>query len=101
MSRKVLFFCEKFSKFAIKFIASVAIAALAELKVFFVEMSFNQKYCKTLLEYFIDPYFYLIPSDVILIDYYTENNNYEVYVYDAKEKMHLHKDKNELWNFLK
>ena len=70
-------------------------------KLFFVEMSFNQKYCKTLLEYFIDHYFYLIPSDVILIDYYTENNNYEVYVYDAKEKMHLHKDKNELWNFLK
>ena len=64
-------------------------------------MSFNQKCCKTLLEYFIDHYFYLIPSDVILIDYYTENNNYEVYVYDAKEKMHLHKDKNELWNFLK
>ena len=71
------------------------------IKLFFVEMSFNQKYCKTLLEYFIDHYFYLIPSDVILIDYYTENNNYEVYVYDAKEKMHLHKDKNELWNFLK
>ena len=23
-------------------------------KLFFVEMSFNQKYCKTLLEYFID-----------------------------------------------
>ena len=70
-------------------------------KLFFVEMSFNQKYCKTLLEYFINHYFYLIPSDVILIDYYTENNNYEVYVYDEKEKMHLHKDKNEFWNFLK
>lgn len=70
-------------------------------KLFFVEMSYNQKYCKTLLEYFIEHYFYLIPSDVILIDYYTENKNYEVYAYDDKEKIHIRKDKNELWNYLK
>ena len=58
-------------------------------KLFFVEMSYNQKYCKTLLEYFIEHYFYLIPSDVMLIDYYTDNNNFEVYAYNEKEKMHV------------
>ena len=70
-------------------------------KLFFIEMSYNQKYCKTLLEYFIEHYFYLIPSDVILIDYYTESKKYEIYAYDDKEKIHIRKGKNELWNYLK
>lgn len=73
-------------------------------KLFFVEMSYNQKQCKTLLEYFIEHYFYLIPKDVVLIDYYTNKiamDNYEVYAYDVKEKKHLHKDKECLWSYLK
>jgi hypothetical protein len=70
-------------------------------KIFFVEMSSNQKYCKTLLEYFIDHYFYLIPSDVILIDYYTKENNFEVYMYDSNAKIHIHKNKDDFFNCLK
>ena len=70
-------------------------------KLFFVEMSYNQKNCKTLLEYFIEHYFYLIPSDVLLIDYYTENKNFEVYAYNEKEKIHTHQEKEYLWNYLK
>ena len=64
-------------------------------------MSYNQKYCKTLLEYFIEHYFYLIPSDVMLIDYYTDNNNFEVYAYNEKEKMHVCQEKDYLWNYLR
>ena len=64
-------------------------------------MSYNQKYCKTLLEYFIEHYFYLIPSDVLLIDYYTDNNNFEVYAYNEKEKMHVRQEKDYLWNYLR
>ena len=70
-------------------------------KLFFVEMSYNQKQCKTLLEYFIEHYFYLIPSDVLLIDYYTDNNNFEVYAYNEKEKMHVRQEKDYLWNYLR
>lgn len=69
-------------------------------KIFFVEMNYNQKNCKTLLEYFIEHYFYLIPEDVILVDYYTHNNNYEVYVYDDIDKIHMRKDKSDLWNYI-
>ena len=63
-------------------------------------MSYNQKYCKTLLEYFIEHYFYLIPSDVLLIDYYTDNNNFEVYAYNEKEKMYVRQEKDYLWNVI-
>ncbi len=69
-------------------------------KLFCVEMSFNQKNCKTLVDYFIEHYYYLIPSDVVLIDFYTENDNYEVYMFDEISKIHIHKDKKDLWNYL-
>ena len=70
-------------------------------KLFFVEMSYNQNYCKTLLEYFIEHYSYLIPQDVVLIDFYTKENNYEVYIYDITCKMHMRQDKTKLWDYLK
>ena len=70
-------------------------------KLFFVEMSYNQKYCMTLLEYFIEHYFYLIPSDVILIDYYTQNNNFEIYMYDSNTKTHMHNNNDKFWDYLK
>lgn len=66
-------------------------------KLFFVEMSFSQKYCKTLLEYFIEHYFYLIPSDVVLIDYYIQHDNFEIYMYDSNTKKHIHKNKEEFF----
>ena len=58
-------------------------------KLFFVEMSYSQKHCKSLLEYFVEHYFYLIPDDVILIDFYTENGNMDFYMYDEKQKIHV------------
>ena len=42
-----------------------------------------------LLEYFVEHYFYLIPDDVILIDFYTENGNMDFYMYDEKQKIHV------------
>ena len=71
-------------------------------KLFFVERCFKQKICKTLLEYFIEHYFYLIPSDVVLIDFYTEANNFEVYVYEKMDKIHKRKEKEkkDLWKYL-
>lgn len=70
-------------------------------KLFFVEESYNQKYKMTLLEYFIEHYSYLIPSDVILIDFYTKEENYEVYMYDKLNKCHMRQNKEELWVCLK
>lgn len=70
-------------------------------KIFVVDMDYNQKKCKTLLEYFIEHYYYLIPSDVILIDLYTKCENYEVYKYDEKSKIHIKTQKEELWKFIK
>lgn len=70
-------------------------------KIFAVDMDYNQKKCKTLLEYFIEHYYYLIPSDVILIDLYTKCENYEVYKYDEKSEMHIKTQKEELWKFIK
>lgn len=52
-------------------------------------MDFNRDRCKTLLEYFIEHYYYLIPEDVILVDYYTENEYLEFFVYDSESKVHL------------
>lgn len=69
------------------------------IKLFFVEKSYNQKNDKTLLEYFIEHYSYLIPEDVILIDYGTEDD-YEIYTYDPKSKTHKHNTK-KLWEYLK
>lgn len=61
-------------------------------KYFIVEMSYNQNRCQTLLEYFVEHYYHLIPSDVILIDFYTNNDGYiEIYAYDETEKRHVHK----------
>jgi len=43
-------------------------------KVFFVEMFYSQKRTKTLLQYYIEKYYHLIPDDVILYDYYKGGN---------------------------
>ena len=69
-------------------------------KLFIVDKSVNGKKNITLLEYFIDKYFYLIPEDVMLVDFNSKNNDYEVYSYDAKEQKHIHKDKEELLNYI-
>ena len=70
-------------------------------KLFFVDKSINTKNNKTLLEYFIEHYFYLIPKDVVLIDYDTKSKTFDVYIYDPKEKVHIKKDNSELWKFIK
>ena len=58
-------------------------------KYFFAKKEYNQKNDKTLLKYFIDRYNYLIPSDVVLIDYNTENQSTDVYVYDDDKQRHV------------
>ncbi len=70
-------------------------------KLFFVEMSRNPNNSKPLLDYFIDHYFYLIPSDVILIDFDTKINNFEFYMYDSNNEIRKYKDEDEFWSFLK
>lgn len=60
-------------------------------KFFIVEMSFNQNKCQSLLEYFMEHYYYLIPEDVILVDYYTDNDYLDFYVYDKETQMHMRK----------
>ena len=37
----------------------------------------------------------------MLIDYNTDNNNFEVYAYNEKEKMHVRQEKDYLWNYLR
>lgn len=61
-------------------------------KLFFVERSYAQRHCKSLLEYFVEHYYYLIPADVILIDYYTKNKNMDFYIYDDNQKVHVRKN---------
>ena len=72
-------------------------------KFFCVEMSFSQKRCETLLEYYIRNYGHLIPKDVILVDVYTNNDLYvEIYYYDEKQKIFIkNSEDNKLENLLK
>ena len=58
-------------------------------KYFFAKKEYSPKKNKTLLKYFIDCYNYLIPSDVVLIDYNPENQSTDVYVYDEDKKQHI------------
>ena len=51
-------------------------------KIFFVEMDYSQKYCKTLLEYYIDLNYHLIPNDVIFYDYYVKNKQCKIYTFE-------------------
>lgn len=60
-------------------------------KYFFVQNDYNQKKTKSLLEYYIETYYHLIPKDVILCDYYLENDFCDVYVYDESIKKHIKK----------
>ena len=58
-------------------------------KYFFAKKEYSPKKDKTLLEHFIDCYNYLIPSDVVLIDYNPENQSTDVYVYDEDQMQHI------------
>ena len=58
-------------------------------KYFFAKKEYSSKKDKTLLKYFIDCYNYLIPSDVVLIDYDPENQSTDVYVYDEDQMQHI------------
>jgi hypothetical protein len=51
-------------------------------KIFFVEMFYSQNRIKTLLQYFIEKYYHLIPRDIMLYDYYTQNGNCDIYSVD-------------------
>jgi hypothetical protein len=55
-------------------------------KIFFVEMDFSQKHCKTLLEYFIEVNYHLIPEDVVFYDYY-RNNYCKIYTFEDIKKL--------------
>ncbi|WP_428769425.1 hypothetical protein V1L52_10410 [Treponema sp. HNW] len=58
-------------------------------KYFFAKKEYNPKKDTTLLKHFIDCYNHLIPSDVVLIDYDTENRRTDVYVYDEDTQQHI------------
>jgi len=58
-------------------------------KYFFAKKEYSPKKDKTLLKHFIDCYNYLIPSDVVLIDYNPENQSTDVYVYDEDKVQHI------------
>lgn len=64
-------------------------------------MDYNQKRCKTLLDYFIEHYAYLIPEDVILVDYNTETDDFEAYKFDSKSNMFIHFFADDFWKYLK
>ena len=63
-------------------------------KILFLEMDFNQKYCKTLLEYYIGLNFHLIPEDVLFYDYYSSNGDCRIYTFEDIEKIIEYKGKN-------
>jgi len=58
-------------------------------KYFFVQNDYNQKKTKSLLEYYIETYYHLIPKDVTLCDYYLENGSCDIYVYNELQKKHI------------
>jgi hypothetical protein len=51
-------------------------------KIFFVERDYSEKYGVTLLEYYIDKYYHLIPQDVDLYDYDTKSNWCQIYTHE-------------------
>lgn len=63
-------------------------------KIFFVEMDYSQRYCKTLLEYYIGLNYHLIPDDIIFYDYYIEHRDCKIYTFEDIEKMIEYKGKN-------
>lgn len=77
------------------------ITPLKYKKIFIVDMDYNQKRCKTLLDYFIEHYAYLIPEDVILVDYNTETDDFEAYKFDSKSNMFIHFFADDFWKYLK
>jgi len=56
-------------------------------KIFFVKMDFSQRYCETLLQYYIRNNFHFIPDDVTLYDYYGRNSHVDKYTYDTIKKL--------------
>jgi hypothetical protein len=58
-------------------------------KYLVVSMDYSQKRCKSLVEYYIEKYQFLIPKDVIIIDYYEKNKNCDYYRYSEDQNMHL------------
>ena len=63
-------------------------------KIFFVEMDYSQKYCKTLLEYYIGLNYHLIPEDIIFYDYYSKNRDCKVYTFEDIERIKEYKGEN-------
>jgi hypothetical protein len=49
-------------------------------KIFFVERDYSKKHGVTLLEYYIDKYYHLIPQDVDLYDYDVKSNWCQIYI---------------------
>jgi len=63
-------------------------------KIFFVEKHYSQKHRKTLLEYYIDNYYHLIPNDVVLYDYDSDSNRCKIYTSEDikhREKTYIKK----------
>ena len=58
-------------------------------KYFVVENDYNQRRTQSLLEYYIDKYYHLIPEDVVLFDFYIESKFCDIYEYDHKIMKHI------------
>lgn len=71
-------------------------------KLFFTDKKVNKrkKDSKSLLEYFIQTYEYLIPSDVTLVDF-ADSNDFDVYMYDENSKKHKKSEKDKSFTLLK
>lgn len=85
-SEKLLVECKAYKWTVAGNVPAAKIAAFSEAMFDFY---LAPKKDKTLLEHFIDCYNYLIPSDVVLIDYDPENQSTDVYVYDDDKQRHI------------
>ena len=56
-------------------------------KIFFVKMDFSQKYCETLLQYYIRKNYNFIPKEVKCCDYFYDSGHIEEYSFDIIKKV--------------
>lgn len=58
-------------------------------KLFIVDRSYDYKKNKSLLDYFVEHYYYLIPQEVILADFESNEGVVNFYVYNPQSKRHV------------
>ena len=65
------------------------LAPIEYQKHLFILMNYSQKHCRSLVEYYVDKYYFFIPRDVEIYEYYEIDQRCVIYKYNEKEGKHI------------